>query len=134
MIGLPLPLTIVAGAAKCSSWCGHVLSVEGRSLAKSACNRRERAATAPGEALHGLTVDGLRLTRVLALVRQRDVTVPVYHCDGKLLRHVPGDWYVYDADPWAPGQVVLFVGPTWPQPAANSPVPGNPVPSPTRTQ
>jgi hypothetical protein len=55
----------------------------------------------------------------LAMLRQRGVTVPVYHYNdhgfGKLLHHVPGDWYVYDADPWAPRQVMLFVGcrPIW---------------------
>lgn len=90
------------------------------------------SATAPGEVLHGLTVDGLRVARVLAMLRQRDVTVPVFHHDGKLLRHVPGDWYVYDADPWAAQQVMLFVGPVWPQPVTNPPAPGNPVPTPTQ--
>jgi hypothetical protein len=28
------------------------------------------------------------------------------------VRQVPGDWYVHDAVRWAPGQVMLFVGPT----------------------
>ena len=93
------------------------------------------SATAPGEVMHGMTVDGLTVTRVLAMLRQRDVTVPVYHYNdhgtGRLLRRVPGTWYVYDADPWVPGQVMLFVGPAWPQPEINSPASGTPIPSPT---
>jgi hypothetical protein len=75
------------------------------------------------------------LARVLAMLRQREVTVPVYnyadHGYAKLLHSVPGTWYVYDADPWAPQQVMLFVGPVWPQPVSSTPGPGTPVPSPT---
>jgi len=91
--------------------------------------------TAPGEAMHGMRFQGLTVARVLAMLRQRDVTVPVYHYDddgyGKLLRSVPGSWYVYDADPWAPQQVTLSVGPVWPQPTTGKPAPGTPIPSPT---
>jgi hypothetical protein len=93
------------------------------------------AATAPGEVMHGLRFQGLTVARVLAMLRQRDVTVPVFNYDdhgyGKLLRSVPGRWYVYDADPWAPRQVMLFVGPVWPQPTTGTPAPGTPIPSPT---
>jgi hypothetical protein len=93
------------------------------------------AATAPGEVMHGLRFQGLTVARVLAMLRQRDVTVPVFNYDdhgsGKLLHSVPGRWYVYDADPWAPRQVMLFVGPVWPQPATGTPAPGTPIPSPT---
>jgi hypothetical protein len=93
------------------------------------------SATAPGEVMHGMTVNGLTVTQVRAMLRQRHVTVPVYHYNGqgvgKLLRRVPGTWYVYDALPWASGQVMLFVGPTWPQSAASPPSPGSPIPSPT---
>ncbi|HXL88760.1 MAG TPA: hypothetical protein VN969_07255 [Streptosporangiaceae bacterium] len=93
------------------------------------------AATAPGEVMHGMRFQGLTVARVLAMLRQRDVTVPVFnyddHGDGKLLRGVPGGWYVYDADPWAPQQVMLFVGPVWPEPTTGTPAPGTPIPSPT---
>jgi len=92
-------------------------------------------ATAPGEVLHGMAVQGMTVARVLAMLRQRGVTVPGYHYDdhgfSQLLHHVPGDWYVYDADPWAPQQVMLFVGPTWPQPVPSAPAANQPVPSPT---
>ena len=60
---------------------------------------------------------GRTVAAVLAMLRERHVTVPVFHYTtkniGKLLRpgKVPGTWYVYDADPWAPGQVMLWVGP-----------------------
>jgi hypothetical protein len=70
--------------------------------------------TAPGEAMHGLTYRGKTLTAVLAVLRTRHVTVPQYRswypC-GKLPAHIPGNWRVYDADPWAAGQVLLWVGP-----------------------
>jgi hypothetical protein len=93
------------------------------------------SATALGEAMHGMRFQGLTVARVLAMLRQRDVRVPVYNYDdhgyGKLLHSVPGSWYVYDADPWAPQQVMLSVGPVWPQPASRAPSPGSPVPSPT---
>jgi hypothetical protein len=94
------------------------------------------SATAPGEVLHGLTFAGDTVTQVLALLRARHVTVGVYNFDkqgygGVNVHHVPGSWYVYDAIPWAPGQVMLFVGPTRTQPPAGPPQPGIPTPSPT---
>jgi len=91
-------------------------------------------ATARGEVLHGLRIAGLRVAAVLRLIARRHVTVPVYHVTtangiSELRRHVPGAWYVYTADPWAPGQVALWAGPT-PRPA-NPSSPGAPTPSPT---
>jgi hypothetical protein len=82
------------------------------------------------------------VTQVLAMLRQRQVTVPVYnynynyndHGYGKLLHSVPGAWYVYDADPWAPQQVMLSVGPVWPQPGLGAPSADSPVPSPSATR
>ncbi|HEX9031333.1 MAG TPA: hypothetical protein VF834_05770 [Streptosporangiaceae bacterium] len=93
-------------------------------------------ATAPGEALHGLTIRGLTVRAAVRLIGQRHVTVPVFHVTSASglgaiwpASKVPGNWYVYDADPWAPGQVMLWVGrsrvPHQPQPS-----PGTPVPSP----
>jgi hypothetical protein len=73
--------------------------------------------------------------QVLAMLAQRDVTVPVFNVDqhgyARNVAHVPGTWYVYDATPWAPHQVMLMVGPTRTQPAVQTPQPGAPVASPT---
>ena len=90
------------------------------------------AATAPGEALHGLTVHGRTVATVLAMLAKRHVTVPQYRTmvaappvaaqpgasqppqGGGLSespKSVPGNWYVQDAVPWALNQVLLFVGP-----------------------
>jgi hypothetical protein len=93
------------------------------------------SATAPGEVLHGLRFAGDTVAQVLALLRERHVTVPVFNYaqsgGARNVSHVPGTWYVYDADPWAPGQVLLFVGPTRTPPANQAPQPGTPVASPT---
>jgi hypothetical protein len=95
------------------------------------------SATAPGEVMHGMQFKGHTVSQVLSQLRQRDVTVPYFNDNhdnyAKLLRSVPGSWYVYAAVPWASDQVMLFVGPVWPQPAAAAPSPvgGAPVPSPT---
>jgi hypothetical protein len=92
-------------------------------------------ATAPGEVMHGMRFQGDTVSQVLAMLRERDVTVPVFNYArqgyARNLSHVPGTWYVYDAAPWASQQVMLFVGPTKTPPSANSPQPGTPVPSPT---
>jgi hypothetical protein len=92
-------------------------------------------ATAPGEVMHGMRFQGDTVSQVLAMLRERDVTVPVFNYArqgyARNLSHVPGSWYVYDAAPWASQQVMLFVGPTKTPPAAKSPQPGTPVPSPT---
>ena len=90
--------------------------------------------TAPGEILHGLRFAGDTVAQVLALLRERHVTVPVFNYarsgGARNLSHVPGTWYVYDADPWAPGQVMLFVGPARTQPENQAPQPGTPTASP----
>ena len=72
------------------------------------------SASAPGEAMHGMNYVGKRVSTVLAMLARRHVTVPTYRDDGRVLTpgQVPGTWYVYDAIPWAPQQVLLFVGPT----------------------
>ena len=78
---------------------------------------------------------GDTVAQVLALLRERHVTVPVFNyaqpAGAKNVSHVPGTWYVYDATPWAPGQVMLMVGPTRTPPAYRAPQPGTPTPSPT---
>lgn len=95
------------------------------------------SATAPGEVLHGLRFRGLKISAVLALLRGRHVTAPVFHVttaqgEGKLVSpsKVPMNWYVYDADPWAPGQVMLWVGQSRRPAPGRAPSPGQPVPSP----
>jgi hypothetical protein len=92
-------------------------------------------ATAPGEVMHGLHFTGDTVAQVLAMLRQRHVTVPVFNYarsgGARNVSHVPGTWYVYDADPWAPGQVMLSVGPTRTQPENQAPQPGTPSASPT---
>jgi hypothetical protein len=72
--------------------------------------------TARGEAMHGLDYQGRTVAAVLAMLRARHVTVPQYRPQpgeacAKLPHHIPSSWVVYDADPWAPGQVLLWVGP-----------------------
>jgi hypothetical protein len=84
--------------------------------------------------MHGLTFVGDTVAQVLALLRQRDVTVPDFNYDdhgyNRNVASVPGTWYVYDANPWALQQVMLMVGPTR-TPPVQAPQPGSPVPSPT---
>jgi hypothetical protein len=93
-------------------------------------------ATAPGEVMHGMHVRGRTVAAILAMLRRRHVTVPVFHFTttrgiGELLApsKVPGTWYVYDADPWAPRQVMLSVGPSRVQ--VGGPNPRTPVPAPS---
>jgi hypothetical protein len=93
------------------------------------------SATAPGEVMHGLRFQGLTVAKVLAMLRARDVTVPVFNYAeqgyARNLSRVPGNWYVYDATPWAAQQVMLMVGPTRTPAPAPPPQPGTPIPSPT---
>jgi len=105
------------------------------------------SATAPGEVLHGLRIVGKRVSAVLKMLARRHVSAAKFHITtargiGKLVSGsaVPGSWFVYSADPWAPGQVMLSVGRTRrpaPVPAPSSaPVPSRssqPAPVPSRT-
>ena len=95
------------------------------------------SASAPGEVLHGLRIAGQRVSAVLKMIARRHVTAAKFHITtargiGKLVSGnvIPGHWYVYSADPWAPGQVMLWVGRTR-RPHLPPPAPGTPVPSPT---
>ena len=92
-------------------------------------------AAAPGEVMHGMSYVGDTVARVLAMLAQRDVTVPVFNENqqgyASNVAHVPGTWYVYGAGPWGPGQVMLMVGPTRTPPASQAPQPGTPVVTPT---
>jgi hypothetical protein len=89
-------------------------------------------ATARGEAMHGLNFVGKTVASVLSMLAKRHVTVPQWrvqnqHCYTGSRRAVPSNWYVYDAVPWAPGQVLLWASRSWPvsacKPAAGTPVP-----------
>ncbi len=93
------------------------------------------AATAPGEAMHGLHYVGKTVAAVLSMLAARGVTVPQWRvanlrCYTESRRSVPGSWYVYDAVPWAPGQVLLWASSTWPLPACQAPA-GSPVATPS---
>lgn len=95
-------------------------------------------ATVKGEVLHGLHIVGRHVTRVIAMAARRQVTVPFIHLvtadgTGRLVPagKVPGSWFVYGADPWAPGQVTLWAGKTRKQPVAGTPSPGAPTPTAT---
>jgi hypothetical protein len=75
------------------------------------------SATAPGEAMHGLSYTGRTVATVLAMLKARGVTVPQYRYNEPNRNYtealhpdqVPGDWVVIGASPWAPHQVMLFV-------------------------
>ncbi|MFC0040623.1 hypothetical protein [Actinomadura rayongensis] len=82
-------------------------------------------AFAPGEALHCLDVRGLTIDAALPRMAKRHVTAPLFHVEQHttpgIARNVPrdqvpGSWYVADADPWAPGQVLLWVRQDRPEP------------------
>jgi hypothetical protein len=120
------------GARIPADFHGQAEIVFGRAARPGEQYESTASATAPGEVMHGLKFVGDTVAQVLALLRARHIAVPVYNYDqqgyAKNVHHVPGSWYVYDATPWAPQQVMLFVGPTrTPQP--QSPQPGAPVPS-----
>ncbi len=98
-------------------------------------------ATGPGEIMHGMRFRGRTVAAVVAMLRSQHVTVPVFHFTtpkgiGELLApsKVPPTWYVYGGDPWAPSQVMLWVGPSRVQiggASSSSPVPA-PSPSVSR--
>ncbi len=93
-------------------------------------------ATAPGEAMHGIHFVGKTVTAVLAMLARRGITVPQWRvqragqCYTEVRHTVPGNWLVYQAVPWAPGQVLLWAARTLPV-AACAPVPASPLPSPS---
>jgi hypothetical protein len=107
-----------------ADFSGSAQVVFGRAARPGEQFQSAASAFAPGEAMHGMLMQikqGRTVAQVLAMLRQRDVTVPIYTWS-KQGRQVPRTWYVYDAVPWAPQQVMLFVGPAWPPP------PGSPTP------
>jgi hypothetical protein len=97
---------------------GHAQFAFGRAARPGERYESTGRVTAPGEAMHGLNYRGMTVSKVLAMLLARHVTVARFRyltasqdpC-GKLPAHIPGDWRVNGADPWAPGQVLLWVGP-----------------------
>jgi hypothetical protein len=94
-------------------------------------------ATARGEAMHGLNFVGKTVAAVLGMLAERHVTVPQWRvqnqrCDTESRGTVAGSWYVYDAVPWAPGQVLLWASRSWPVPGCK-PAAGTPVATPSPT-
>ncbi|MFZ0049002.1 MAG: hypothetical protein WAL16_24405 [Streptosporangiaceae bacterium] len=94
--------------------------------------------TAPGEAMHGLDFAGKTAAQVEAMLARRGVTVAQWRvqrgdqCYTESRRSVPGSWRVYQAVPWAPGQVLLWAGKTLPVPVC-APRAGSPVATPSPT-
>ncbi len=91
-------------------------------------------AESPGEVMHGMRYEGKTVAAVLAMLARRGARVYTWRvqrasdCYTEIRRTVPANWLVYDAVPWAPGQVVLWAARTLPVPAC-APAPGTPVPS-----
>jgi len=117
---------------------GHADFVFGRPARPGERYETTAPSTAPGEALHGLRVAGRRVAAVIEEIAVRHVRVAVYHITtaagrGEIVRHVPARYFVYEADPWAPGQVMLWVGKTRTPPAYAPGNPAQPSPSPTAT-
>ncbi|TDE35474.1 hypothetical protein [Actinomadura sp. 6K520] len=73
------------------------------------------SAFAPGEALHCLDIRGLTVDEAERRIAKRKLTVGTYNYmvnnygynGGR--EKIPGNWYVRDADPYAPGQIMMFV-------------------------
>jgi hypothetical protein len=124
-VGLKVPL----------GYHGQATLVFGRAARPGEQYESTTSASAPGEVMHGLNYVGKPVSAVLAMLARRHVTVPTYRDNGKALApdQVPGTWYVYSAVPWAPHQVLLFVGPARRQGASGAPSPAPPSPAPART-
>jgi hypothetical protein len=70
-------------------------------------------ADAPGEVMHGLKFRDKTVPAVLAMLRRRHVTARLrdfYTAQIVKAGDLRGTWYVYNADPWAPQQVLLYIG------------------------
>ncbi|TYB46278.1 hypothetical protein [Actinomadura chibensis] len=80
------------------------------------------SAFTPGEALHCVDIRGLTVDAALPRIQKRHVKATVFNYDSKGPEgyvnvgrdKIPGNWYVLDAEPWAPGEVLLFVQETRP--------------------
>ncbi|MEV5754070.1 hypothetical protein AB0L00_40180 [Actinoallomurus sp. NPDC052308] len=135
-VGLKIPIDYKA----------HSMEVFGRAARPGEHYDSTAPVDAPGEMMHGLSFRGRTVAEVLAMLKKRHVTVPQYrylaangdnrpYQNGVPPAKVKPGWFVHDADPWAQGQVLLFVGPTRKvHEGAGSPfppAPGSPRPTPT---
>ncbi|KAB2368152.1 hypothetical protein [Actinomadura montaniterrae] len=115
-------------------YTGTATIVFGRAARHGEQYESTAAATARGEAMHGMVYRKRHVSEVLAALKKRNVTVPEYRVmvgNESQVRYpgqVPGNWYVHDAVPWADGQVMLFVGPEPTEEPADGPAAA---PSPT---
>jgi hypothetical protein len=74
------------------------------------------SAFSPGEALQGLRSEVIlqQVSAVWPVLAQHHVTIAVCRDAGNSNvdpGKVPGNWYVTDVLPWAPGQIIVWVGP-----------------------
>ena len=118
------------------SFRGQADLVFGRAARPGEQYESTASAFAPGEAMHGVNIHGKTVAQVEAMLSARHVTAVRFNVErhgvARNQRQAPGRWYVYDAVPWAPRQVLLFVGPSRTEPKASA-GPGSPVPSPSPT-
>jgi hypothetical protein len=116
---------------------GSATLVFGRAARPGEQYESSAQADSPGEVMHGLHYEGKTVAAVLAMLAKRGVSVPQWRvqrggqCYTDVRRTVPGNWLVYQAVPWAPGQVLLWAAKTLPV-GDCTPVPGSPAPTPTR--
>jgi hypothetical protein len=100
------------------NFAGQAVLTFGRAARPGELYETTAPADAPGEAMYGLSYVGKTVTQVLAMLAGRHVTAAHYlisrHCENVGAAKAPGGWYVTGADPWAPGQVQLWVSATWP--------------------
>jgi len=115
---------------------GTVSLVFGRAARPGEQYESAAQADGPGEAMHGLHYQGKTVAAVLAMLAKRGITVPQWRvqragqCYMEVRRSVPGTWLVYNAVPWAPGQVLLWAAKTLPVPMCSG-VRVSPSPSPS---
>jgi hypothetical protein len=114
---------------------GSAVLTFGRAARSGELYETTAPATAPGEAMHGMTFAGETATAVIAMLAERHITVGNYwfqnaRCEGVNRKSMPGSWYVTGADPWAPSEVSLEVSKTWPaQSCTATGTHGKPAPS-----
>lgn len=82
------------------------------------------SAFAPGEELHCVDIRRRTVGQALALLERHKITVALFNYESQPGRFgntrdrskIPDSWYVVNADPYAPGQVMLEVQPKKPGP------------------
>lgn len=74
------------------------------------------SATEKGEAMEGMKVRNRTVAEVLPEIEAKGLKVNHYLTGNQpqldSSESAPGNWYVHDASPYAPGEVTLYVGPT----------------------